>query len=55
MTEREQYSEKESVWHSRLFKFGVVVAALGVALGKLKVATAGVLLAGIGWAAWKGK
>lgn len=53
--ERVYSKEDDSVWKSRLVKFGVVVAVIGAALSAWKVATAGVLFAGIGWAAWKGK
>jgi hypothetical protein len=53
--ERIVTKEDESVWKSRLFKFGVVVAAVSAAVGAFKVAAAGVLIAGVAWAAWKGK
>lgn len=54
MAERVSSGEKESVWKSRLFKFGFVAAVVGVAASWSNLAAAGVLIAGIGWAAWKG-
>lgn len=54
MTEREQYSEKESLWKSRLFKMGFVMAVVGSAARLSELAIAGVTLAGISWAFWKG-
>lgn len=53
--ERIASKEDDSIWKSRLFKFGVVVAIVGTIFGVTEAAAAGVLIAGIGWAAWKGK
>ena len=46
--------EKESVWNSRLFKFGVVLAAAGAVFGVSEAAAVGVIAAGGAWALWKG-
>lgn len=50
-----QSTEKESVWSSRLFKFGVVLAVAGAIFGVSEAAAVGVVAAGGAWALWKGK
>ena len=54
MAERAISKEDQSVWKSRFFKFGVVVAVAAAAFSAWEVAAAGALIAGIAWAGWKG-
>lgn len=51
--ERGNLSENKSIWNSRFFKVGSIIAAVGVILGSFKAAAAGVLIAGAGWALMK--
>ena len=53
-TERAYPQEKESRWSKKLFWGGVAAAIVGAAVGVAELAAVGVLIAGIGWAAWKG-
>ncbi len=55
MAERSNYSEKESVWNSKLFKFGVVFAGVGAMIGSGALITVGVVALGGAWAMWRGK
>ena len=43
-------SEDESLWKSRLFKFGVVAAVAGLLLKIKELLTVGVVAAGAAWA-----
>jgi hypothetical protein len=52
--ERGGSQEDKSIWNSRLFKAGTIIAAVGVLLDSVGAAATGVLLAGIGWAWQKG-
>mgnify|MGYP001574374107 CR=1 FL=1 len=53
--ERLALAEDQSLWKSRLFKFGGVVAVVGAVLGVAEVAAVGVIAAGGAWALWRGK
>ena len=55
MAERGHHEEEQSIWKSRLAKFGIVVAAVGAAFGKFRMAAAGVMIFGIGLAAQRRK
>lgn len=52
--ERGSSQENQSIWNSRLFKIGTIIAAVGVLLGSGGAAATGVVIAGAGWAWQKG-
>lgn len=54
MAERVGGQENKSIWDSRLFKIGTIIAAAGVLLGSGGAAATGVVIAGAGWAWQKG-
>lgn len=47
-------NQEKSIWNSRLFKIGTIIAAVGVLLGSGSAAATGVIIAGAGWAWQKG-
>ena len=53
--ERAVSQEKNDIWKSRLFKFGLVLAVAGAVFGVSEVAAVGVIAAGGAWALWKGE
>ncbi len=55
MAERLAEGQKESLWNSRLFKGGLVLAVIGAATGIVEIAAVGVIALGAGWAINKGK
>ncbi|OGK59256.1 hypothetical protein A3I56_01270 [Candidatus Roizmanbacteria bacterium RIFCSPLOWO2_02_FULL_43_10] len=48
--ERLSASEDESLWKSRLFKFGVVAAVAGAFLKAKELITVGIVAVGAAWA-----
>ncbi|MCR4324779.1 MAG: hypothetical protein NUV69_03790 [Candidatus Curtissbacteria bacterium] len=55
MTERQASAERKTVWDSRLFKAGAVLAVAGAGLGIAVFMSVGVVSMGAGWALMKGK
>ncbi|MEK9147184.1 MAG: hypothetical protein AAB639_03230 [Patescibacteria group bacterium] len=53
--ERAVSQEKNDIWKSRLFKFGLVLVVAGAVFGVSEVAAVGVIAAGGAWALWKGE
>lgn len=53
--ERVVSKDGQSIWNSRLFKFGLVLAVAGAVFGVSEVAAVGVIAAGGALALWKGK
>jgi len=53
--ERLSSKEDQSIWNSRLFKGGLVTAAVGAIIKTAKLITVGVVAVGAAWAWWKGK
>ena len=53
--ERSVAKEDQSLWNSRLFKIGLVTAAVGVIIKAAELITVGVVAVGGAWAWWKGK
>lgn len=52
MAERISTKEDQSIWNSRLFKFGLVLAVAGAFFGVPEAAAVGVIAAGGAWALW---
>ena len=53
--ERSVAKEDQSLWNSRLFKIGLVTAAVGAIIKDAELLTVGVVAVGGAWAWWKGK
>ena len=53
--ERSVAKEDQSLWNSRLFKIGLVTAAVGAIIKAAELITVGVVAVGGAWALWKGK
>ena len=53
--ERPYSQEDQSIWNSRLFKIGLVSAAVGAVIKAAELITVGVVAVGGAWALWKGK
>ena len=53
--ERLSSQEDKSLWNSRLFKIGLVTAAVGAIIKAAELITVGVVAVGGAWALWKGK
>ena len=53
--ERSVAKEDQSLWNSRLFKIGLVTAAVGAIIKAAELITVGVVAVGGAWAWWKGK
>ena len=53
--ERLSSQEDKSLWNSRLFKIGLVTAAVGAIIKAAELITVGVVAVGGAWVWWKGK
>jgi len=53
--ERSVAKEDQSLLNSRLFKIGLVTAAVGAIIKAAELITVGVVAVGGAWALWKGK